>query len=303
MDDLKNTEKTGRQNKAGQYREELSRALPVSEKRIELAGIPTALLEGGEGTPLILLHGPGESALWWMRVIPELVKSYRVIAPDLPGHGASGLAEEKMDSEGVLAWLDALITNTCTQPPVLVGHVLGGAIATRFAIKVPDKLVQLILVDSLGLASFRPAPLFAFELLRFIMRPNEKSYLRFLPQCMYDVNRLSRQMGAAWEPFLAYNLACAGRPEGKTAMRILMGKMGTPKISKKELASIQVPVTLIWGRHDRANRLSIAAKASKRFGWPLHIIENCRDDPKLEQPKAFVDVVSSSITEPLEEKQ
>ena len=295
--------KNGQQREADGYRAKLVRDLPVTDTQMEVAGIPTTFLEGGEGTSLILLHGPGEAALWWMRVIPELVKSYRVIAPDLPGHGASGLPEEKFNSEGVLAWLHSLISNTCTQVPILVGHVLGGAIAARFAIKAPERLAQLILVDSLGLASFRPAPLFAFELLRFMMRPNEKSYLRFLPQCMYDLDGLSRQMRELWEPFLAYNLACARRTEGKKAMKTLMGKMGTPKIPEKELESIQIPVTLIWGRHDRANKLKIAFNASKRFGWPLHIIENSRDDPKLEQPKAFVNAISSSITDSLAEKQ
>ena len=295
--------KNGQQREADEFRAKLVQDLPVAEKQMEVAGIPTTFLEGGEGTPLILLHGPGESALWWRQVIPELVKYHRVVAPDLPGHGASGLPAEKLNSEGVLRWLEALITKTCTQAPVLVGHVLGGAIAARLTIKAPEKPAHLILVDSLGLASFRPAPLFAFELFRFMMRPNEKSYLRFLPQCMYDVNELSRQMGELWKPFLAYNLACSRRPEGKKTMKHLMEKVGTPKIPDKELESIQIPVTLIWGRHDRANNLKIAFNASKKFGWPLHIIENSRDDPKLEQPKAFVNAIISSITEPLSDKQ
>lgn len=296
-------DKHGRQGEADEYRAKLVRELFVAEKHSVLADIPTAFLEGGEGTPIVLLHGPGESAFWWMRVIPDLAEKFRVIVPDLPGHGASGLPEEKLDSEAVLDWLDALITKTCKQAPVLVGHVLGGAIAARYAIKAPDKLAQLFLVDSLGLAPFRPSPLFAFELLRFMMRPTEKSYLRFLPQCMYDVNELSRQMGADWEPFLAYNLACARRPEGKAALKTLMGKLGSPRIPKTALASMQVPVTLIWGRHDRANRLKIALQASNSYGWPLHIIENSRDDPKLEQPKAFIQALSASLIAPLVEKQ
>jgi pimeloyl-ACP methyl ester carboxylesterase len=291
-----------RLNEADKYRAILIQDLPVSDKLVTLAGIPTAVLEGGEGPAIILLHGPGESAVWWMRVIPDLVKRYRVIAPDLPGHGASGLPEGKLEREGVLKWVDALIKGFTTQPPVLVGHVLGGAIAARYAIKEPDTVSHLILVDSLGLSSFRPSPMFAFELFRFMIRPNEKSYLRFLPHCMYDVNALSRQMGEYWQPFLSYNLACAQRPEGKAATRKLMGNFGMSKIPKEELRAISLPVTLIWGRHDRANSLKVAANASKTFGWPLHIIENCRDDPKLEQPTAFVNAVFPSISEPIEEQ-
>lgn len=296
MDGGNYVEKNNQLKEAEASRAKLVRDLPVVEKHMALAGISTAVLAGGEGPYLILLHGPGESALWWMRVIPDLVRRFRVIVPDLPGHGASGLPEAKLDNELVFAWLNALIEHTSTEAPILVGHVLGGAIAARFAIKSPQKLAQLILVDSLGLSSFRPAPLFALEMLRFMLRPSEKSYLRFLPHCIYDVNNLSQQMGENWEPFLAYNLACAGKPEGKAVIKTLMGKIGVPEIPKYELASLAVPVTLIWGRHDKANKLKIASRASKRYGWPLHIIEGCRDDPKLEQPKAFVNVVLSSIS-------
>ena len=55
-----------------------------------LAGISTAVLEGGEGPPVVLLHGPSANATHWMRVLPGLARGHRVIAPDLPGHGASG---------------------------------------------------------------------------------------------------------------------------------------------------------------------------------------------------------------------
>ena len=53
------------------------------------AGIATAVLEAGEGPPLLLLHGPGGYRASRLRVIPELAPAHRVIAPDLPGHGAS----------------------------------------------------------------------------------------------------------------------------------------------------------------------------------------------------------------------
>lgn len=284
-----------RTSKSNIYREKLLAELPVVENQYLLAGVPTTVLIGGNGTPLILLHGPGESSFWWMRVIPELAKTHKVIAPDLPGHGASGLAKENLTAEHVLAWLAALIDHTCPEPPILVGHILGGAIAARFAIKHGERLKRLVLVDSLGLGPFRPAPMLAFELFRFILGPNEKSYNRFLPYCMYDVDKLRREMGAYWEPFLAYNLLSARHPEGKTALRTLMQKTGIPQIPKEELSKISVPVALIWGRHDRANKLRIASKASTAYGWPLHIIENSGDDPKLEKPKNFLNALEDSI--------
>lgn len=269
-------------------REQLLAEIPVKERKLNLAGLSTATLEGGEGEPLILLHGPGESSLWWMRVIPDLVKTHRVIAPDLPGHGASEVDASELSPDRVFNWLDELIEHTCSSPPVLVGHLLGGAMAARFAIANGKRIKRLVLVDSFGLGKFRPSPKFAFGLIKFLMRPSERTYGKFLPQCMYDANSLQSQMGKNWAPFLAYNLQRARDPNAKAALQFFMRKIAVPKIPDEELAGLDVPTTLIWGRHDKALKLKIAEAASKRFGWGLHVIEEARDDPKLEQPERFV---------------
>lgn len=269
--------------------------LPITERRLALAGVSTPVLEGGEGPPIVLLHGPGESAVWWMRVIPDLVKSHRAIVPDLPGHGASEGREATLDASRVLAWLGELIERTCTSPPALVGHLLGGAIAARFAIGQGSRLSRLVLVDAFGLGPFRPAPRFAFGLIRFLIRPTEHAYNRFLPQCMFDAEDLREQMGAHWGPFLAYNLDRARAEETKTVLRTLMRQFALSTIPPEELARITVPTTLIWGRHDRAVRLRIAEDASARYGWPLHVIEKARDDPKLERPVAFLQALRAAL--------
>ena len=59
-------------------RERLLADLPVEERRLQLAGIPTVLHEGGGGSPVVLLHGPGGSGLHWMRVIPGLVGTHAI---------------------------------------------------------------------------------------------------------------------------------------------------------------------------------------------------------------------------------
>ena len=71
-------------------RERLLAGLAVTERRLSLNGVTTAVLEGGEGAPVVLLHGPGAYAAHWLRIIPNLAATHRVIAPDLPGH-ASGV--------------------------------------------------------------------------------------------------------------------------------------------------------------------------------------------------------------------
>lgn len=269
--------------------------LPVTEHRYVLGGISTAVLEGGQGQPIIMLHGPGETSIWWMQVIPKLTKTYRVVIPDLPGHGASMPTNGLVNADLVLPWLQKLIEHTCSSKPALIGHILGGAIAGRFAINYEHEISRLVLVDSLGLDKFRPSAGFAFGLARFFIWPNESSYIPFLKKCLFDKDDLQRQMGELWKPFLAYNLECAQDPDRKAALRILMKELGIPKIPPEKLNQIDIPTALIWGRHDLANKLSIAEAASDSYKWPLHIIEDARDDPKLERPEAFIHALRSFL--------
>src|SRR2546422_462156 len=83
---------------------------------------------------------------------------------------AAALSCGPLTAERVLAWLGELIERTCASPPALVGHLLGGAIAARFASDRGDQLSRLVLVGALGLGRFRPAPSFAFALIRHVAR-------------------------------------------------------------------------------------------------------------------------------------
>jgi pimeloyl-ACP methyl ester carboxylesterase len=128
----------------------------------------------------------------------------------------------------------------------------------------------------------------------FLARPSERSYTRFMRQCSFALDELREQMADSWEAYVAYNLELARGPSAKSASR-LMRRVGLPVIPDHDLARIAVPTTLIWGRHDRANRPRIAAAASTRYGWPLHIIENCADDPPRDQPTAFMEALRAAL--------
>ena len=278
-------------------RRQLLATIPVAERRLELAGVPTAVLEGGSGPPLILLHGPGGYAAHWMRVIPGLVKTHRVVAPDLPGHGASESGDDPLDAERVLTWLAALIEQTCASPPVLLGQLLGGAIAARFAASRSRLLSRLVLVDTFGLSAFAPAPEFGAALNDFLTQPTEHTHERIWRQCAFDLDELRRGMGQRWEPFAAYNLDRARTPGVQASLHGLMEQFGLPPIEPAELERISVPTTLIWGRHDRATPLAVAEAASARYRWPLHVIEHANDDPPIEQPEALLSVLLAVLGE------
>lgn len=281
---------------AGQEaRRRLLAAMPVAERRLELAGVSTAVLEGGSGEPVVLLHGQGEFAAVWLRVVPSLARTHRVIVPDLPGHGASEVFGGAPGADAALAWLAELIDRTCTAPPVLAGHLLGGAIAARLAVSNADRLAHLVLVDTLGLASYRPAPSFALPLVRFLARPSENSRDRLFRRCFVDMDGLSEQVGQDWEWLLAYALDRARAPGRQATLRGLMRRLGTPAIPSRDLARIAVPTTLIHGRHDLQVPLRVAERASSRYRWPLHIIDDAADDPAFEQPEAFLAVMRAVL--------
>ena len=277
-------------------RERLLAGMPVTERRLHLAGVPTAVLEGGDGPPVVLLHGPGEHAPKWIRVIPNLTTTHRVIAPDLPGHGISPVTDGPLDADRVIAWLGELIEQTCPTPPVLVGQILGGAIAARFASARGDRLSGLVLADALGLAPFQPTPEFGLALTDFLAQPTEDTHDRLWQQCAFDLDRMRDRMGESWEWIKAYNLDRAHASELHAAQHSLMEHFGMPAIPPTDLARIAVPTTLIWGRHDLATQLRVAEAASADYGWPLHVIEDAADDPPMEQPEAFLNVLRAVIS-------
>ncbi|MDN5860664.1 MAG: alpha/beta hydrolase [Pseudonocardia sp.] len=274
---------------AGAARQRLLGDVPVTQRRLDLAGVSTAVLDGGDGPPMILLHGPGEFAETWWRVLPGLMRTHRVIAPDLPGHGASVVRDGTLDVQRVIGWLAGLVEQTCAAPPVLVGRTLGGAIAARFAAAHGDRVERLVLVDSFGLAPFQPAPQFGQVLHEFLADPTRHTYEGLMRYCSFDVDRLHAD-SRAWEALVAYAVDRAATPSVQAAMTALITEFGTA-IPPADLDRIPIPTSLIWGRHDLATALSVAEQASARHGWPLSVIENAADDPSLDQPEAFLDAL------------
>jgi len=280
-------ENTGR-SAASSLRNRLLAGLPMTERRFEVAGVSTAALVGGHGSPLVLLHEPGSFAAQWQHVLPHLVREHRVIAPDLPGHGASEVTDGQLDAGRVLVWLGELIDRSCDDRPILVGHLGSGAIAARFAVAHGQDVRLLVLIDSFGLGRFRPSPRFAFALFRYVARPTPATYDSLMNRCTVDYARVRSGLAERWDPFVQYTLDRARSATGKTALRVMMRELAVPAINPADLERMDVRTALIWGRHDPVNRLRIAEAASTRYGWPLHVIDDAGDDPPIEQPDAFL---------------
>jgi pimeloyl-ACP methyl ester carboxylesterase len=116
--------------------------------------------------------------------------------------------------------------------------------------------------------------------------------------CFADFNRVCSHMGERWAPLAGYALHLAHAPGLKSALRSLMPRFAMPAIPPADLKRVAVSTTLVWGRHDLQVRLNTAEAASARYGWPLHIIENARDDPAFEQPEAFLKALHAALDRP-----
>jgi len=158
-----------------------------------------------------------------------------------------------------------------------------------------ERLGRLVLVDSLGLAPFQPAPEFGQALGTFMSQPTETSHDQLWNLCSYGLDALRSDLGERWQWIKAYNIELASSPKLAGAVQQLMREFGMPGIPPEELKRISVPTRLIWGRHDLATPVAVAEDASARYGWPLHIIDGAADDPSLDRPEEFVVALSRAM--------
>lgn len=102
-----------------------------------------------EGVPLLLVHGFGNDAHIWDDLAPTLAPSYRTLAIDLRGHGDSDRdPERRYDYGSHVRDLEAVTAALGIERLVLIGHSLGGRIATLFAGAHPERMAGLVIVDS-----------------------------------------------------------------------------------------------------------------------------------------------------------
>src|SRR3954454_9443014 len=122
----------------------------VRESRI-VHGHRRAFVRAGDGPPLLLLHGIGNSAQTWAGVIDRLAAEHAVLAPDLLGHGSSDKPRADYSVAGYANGMRDLLSVLDLEQVTVVGHSLGGGIALQFAYQFPERCERLVLVGSGGL--------------------------------------------------------------------------------------------------------------------------------------------------------
>ena len=111
---------------------------------------PVHYLKGGEGPPVVLVHGGASDSRDWTDIIASLSGEYSLYAPDLAGYGESGSSKESYYLSDLVGFIHDFIHTVGLDSPVLVGHSLGGRICLEIALSYPGEVSKLVLVDTVG---------------------------------------------------------------------------------------------------------------------------------------------------------
>lgn len=219
-------------------------------------------LEAGpkSNTPVVFVHGLGGSLSSWQLVMGGMANAHRMTAVDLPGHGGSSKgAPDEVDYSlaGVAADVAATLGGGTRKPSVIVGHSLGGAVAITLALKYPDLVAGLVLIDSAALGSA-----IGQELLDLMASDGGAETARGLLSLFFEDQKLVTDRGvdemAGFQKdggWAAQQAVAAAAFAGGTQSFGLEGSLG----------SVDKPVLLIWGANDRVIPLSDAVAALTIF--------------------------------------
>ena len=130
----------------------LKPASPPANFKHQLAnvnGINIHYVIGGEGEPLVLVHGFGQNWFMWNRLLPELSKHFTVITPYLRGLGESGKPAGGYDKKTMASDIHELVKKLGYKSIKLAGHDIGLMVAYAYAAQYPDEVKKVALLDAL----------------------------------------------------------------------------------------------------------------------------------------------------------
>ncbi len=246
--------------------------------------------------PVILIHGFGASNWCWRHTIGDLSGRRWVLAPDLPGFGLTD-KPEGFDytlsgyARFIVSFMDAMgITEA-----VLVGNSMGGGVAAKVALSVPDRVDRLILIDSLGYykRAFQIYRLADLPIIRdLVMSAAGRRSIRLLlkARVYHDPSRVDdetpRRFAAAYRT-----------QNGRRALIWVYRGLGPlPVISSHEIEAIETPTLILWGDKDRI----LPVDHARRFGRDIAgsktvIIPDVGHVPHEERPEAVNKLISDFI--------
>lgn len=103
---------------------------------------------GGQGSPVVLIHGFGDTGDMWGPLATELSRDHRIVIPDLRGMGLSSHPVDGYDKRTQAADIRAILTALDIDHAIIVGHDIGTMVAYAYAARYPDKTEKLVVMDA-----------------------------------------------------------------------------------------------------------------------------------------------------------
>jgi 3-oxoadipate enol-lactonase len=248
---------------------------------VEAAGGEVAVWHGGRGPTLVLLHGAGDRAASWAQVAPALVGSYRLVIPDLPGHGRSEPRSGPIDFATLLAGVEAVVAGEPADRPVtVVGNSLGAWLAMVMAHRHPGRFALIVAVDG--------GAIIGHESNAVVLPKNREEARRSVA--------LTRDPGSPAVPGFVLDDIVRQAKTGPLARFAATAATMTPWLMDGRLAEITAPVDLIWGESDRLFPLDYAHRMMAELpGAHLTVIPHCGHVPQIECPAAFSSALKAAL--------
>lgn len=252
---------------------------------------------GGEGTPVLLIHGIGRSRADWNEQHELLEGSHRVLSVDLPGFGETPVpAEGGMTLARLADDVAGLLRELETGPVHVVGNSLGGAVAMQLTADHPELVRSLLLADSAGLGrGVSPALRLATipVLGERAMRPSREGARRSERAMYHDPAFVTDER-------VEHGYQLAGRPGGTRAfLEMLRSLGGVAGVKKGWRASLLPrvratgrPVFIVWGDKDTVLPFRHMARGAAYFGARSHRFPDTGHGPQIERAEEFARLAS-----------
>jgi abhydrolase domain-containing protein 6 len=234
--------------------------------------------EGGKGEKIVLIHGFMVHAGNWSSIAPKLKKRYHVIIPDLPGHGDSPwIYPISLESIGE-AMKDFLLEISKEEQVTLVGSSMGGGIAFRFALDYPERVKNLIVINSAGIE---------WKIRKPLLLPENRAEVQY---------KLRSIVGPTFKApnFFLDAMLQQNRPEIKA---LFEEAVGNPKYYlDEELKNLKPKAHLLWGVHDGLFPMAFANKLTEMIpDYKLTTFPKSAHVPHNTEPKAVIKYILNIV--------